>query len=276
MVFPDFVEIYGLEDWERSMPALGYFTQFASAEFAVRPFLDRDPERAMVYMDRWSKHENPHVRRLASEGCRPRLPWAMALPKFKEDPRPILPILDRLKDDESESVRRSVANNLNDISKDNPGLVLETCEHWYGRSEQIDWVVKHGCRSLLKAGDTRALRLFGFGDPAQIAVERLHVRETELQIGDALFFAFELKVNGEEEIKLRLEYAINYVKAGGKTSKKIFQISERRYAPSTHKLQRKQSLADMSTRKHYPGKHRLAVIVNGEEKAACFFELLAA
>ena len=120
LIFPEFVEVYGLDEWERSLPALEFFTRFGSSEFAVRPFLHRDPARVMQYVMKWADSDNHHVRRLASEGCRPRLPWAMALPKFKADPSPLFPVLEKLKDDESDYVRKSVANNLNDISKDHP------------------------------------------------------------------------------------------------------------------------------------------------------------
>ncbi len=274
LTFPDYVEMYGLEDWEISIPALAYFTQYGSAEFAVRPFLDRDPKRAMGYLSSWAEHGNPDVRRLASEGCRPRLPWRMALPKFKEDPSLILPILEKLKDDESEAVRRSVANNLNDISKDHPQVVLDVCERWYGQSERTDSIVKHACRSLLKAGNRRALKLFGFSDPKQIRVEELTLEKDRLRIGEDLGFSFELCVGGEEEQKIRLEYSIHHVRARGRISRKVFQYSEKMYVPGEHWLQKTHSMADRSTRKHYPGEHLLAIIVNGEEKAKASFRLI--
>ena len=119
------IEVYGLGYPEESLHALEQITRLVSAEFAVRPFILRDPDRTMEYFRRWSLDENATVRRLASEGCRPRLPWAVALPMFKKDPSPLLPILENLKDDASLYVRKSVANNLNDISKDHPDLVLE-------------------------------------------------------------------------------------------------------------------------------------------------------
>lgn len=274
MIFPEFVEVYGLEDWERSLPALEFFTRFGSSEFAVRPFLDRDPERAMAYVLKWAESSDHHVRRLASEGCRPRLPWAMALPKFKADPSPILPVLEKLKDDESEYVRKSVANNLNDISKDHPELVIELCEGWFGRSPRTDWIVKHACRGLLKARHERALRLFGFGDDKQVEVTKLRLNKKRLPIGEDLAFAFELQVGGTGERKLRLEYTIDFVKANGKTSKKVFQLSEKSYAPGAYTQRKKHATADLTTRKHYPGKHQLAVVVNGKELAAVSFDLL--
>ncbi|MBZ0310407.1 MAG: DNA alkylation repair protein, partial [Anaerolineae bacterium] len=162
MTFPDFVELYGLEDWEVSLPALEQFTQQSSAEYAVRPFILREPERMMQQMKAWAQHKSPHVRRLASEGCRPRLPWAMALPIFKRDPAPILPILELLKNDESEYVRRSVSNNLNDISKDNPQVVIETVRRWQqDDSPEMQKLIHHALRTLVKAGHPDALALLG-------------------------------------------------------------------------------------------------------------------
>lgn len=274
MIFPEFVEVYGLEDWERSLPALEFFTRFGSSEFAVRPFLHRDPERGMAFMRNCAESPDHHVRRLASEGCRPRLPWAMALPKFKADPSPILPVLERLKNDESEYVRKSVANNLNDISKDHPERMIDLCERWFGRSPRTDWIVRHACRGLLKARHERALQLFGFGDNEQVEAAGLRLDRKRLAIGEDLTFAFELRVGGSGERRLRLEYAIDFVRARGKTSKKVFQLSEKSYAPGAYPQRKRHSLADLSTRKHYPGTHRLTIVVNGRELASCSFDLL--
>ncbi len=275
MIFPEFVEVHGLADWERSLPALEFFTRFGSAELAVRPFLDRDPERALAYVRMWAESADHHVRRLASEGCRPRLPWAMALPKFKADPSPILPVLEKLKDDASDYVRKSVANNLNDISKDHPERMIEICERWFGHSPRADWIVKHACRGLLKARHDRALKLFGFGDSGQVEVTNLKLEKKRLPIGADLTFMFELQVSGDGERKLRLEYVIDFVKANGKTSKKVFQLSEKSYHAGVYPLRKKHATADLTTRKHYPGTHQLAVVVNGKEVAATTFDLLA-
>lgn len=273
MCLPDFVEQYGQHDWELSMPALQYFTRFGSAEFAVRPFLDADPERGMAYLLEWAEDENEHVRRLASEGCRPRLPWAMALPKFKRDPSLILLVLEKLKDDESETVRRSVANNLNDISKDHPELVLDLAERWYGHTERTDALVRHALRGLLKAGSRRALQLFGIGTAEMLQVTGLMVKPNCLKIGEDLVFRYHLHVQGDETRRVRLEYAVDFVKARGEHSRKVFQHSEKDFAPGKHVLEKKHSLVDRTTRKHYPGVHRLAVITNGEEKAVTEFTL---
>jgi 3-methyladenine DNA glycosylase AlkC len=264
---PTFVEMHGLDDWETSLPAMRVFTQYSSSEFSIRPFLLQDPGRAIAYLLELADDEHPNVRRFASEGCRPRLPWAVALPQFKEDPRPILPILEKLKDDDSEFVRTSVANNLNDISKDNPELVLDICERWQGGSKKTDWIIKRACRTLLKAGNTRALRLFGFGDPGAMEVTDLGLADREVAIGGDTRFSFKLCLHTDKPCKIRLEYVVGYVKKTGKISDKVFQIREDTLDPGEHEISRKISFADLSTRKHYPGKHRLSIIVNGVAKA---------
>ena len=273
MVHHDYVELYGMDNWALSLPALGYFTRFGSSEFAIRPFLDRDPERTMSWMNKWAEDKDEKVRRFASEGCRPRLPWAMALPKFKKDPGLILPVLEKLKNDPSEFVRKSVANNLNDISKDHPALVLDLCERWTGLSQNTDWVIKHACRTLLKAGDKDALLLFGYGDPAHINVENLTLKNKTVKIGENLLYSFQLVNKGKKTDKVRLEYCIDFVKKTGKQSRKIFKITENDYKPGAHSFSKKHSFVDMSTRKHYEGKHRICIIVNGEEKAKALFEV---
>ncbi|MBN1479142.1 DNA alkylation repair protein [candidate division KSB1 bacterium] len=274
MTLHDYVEMYGQDNWNVSLPAIRYFNQFASGEFAIRPFLDQNPQRGMEFMLSCAEDSSEKIRRFASEGCRPRLPWAMALPKFKKDPSLIFPVLEKLKDDDSDFVRNSVANNLNDISKDHPDMVLHLCETWHGISPQTDWIIKQACRSLLKAGDKRAMRLFGFGDPDNLSVENLAFTKTSLSIGQDQYFSFNLNVQEDTECKIRLEYAVFYVKAN-KVSKKIFQISENSYSPGIYSFKRKQTFEDMSTRKHYPGTHAIAIIVNGEEKARGEFKVTA-
>jgi 3-methyladenine DNA glycosylase AlkC len=271
LAFPDYVVTYGMEDWDLSLPALAHITKYVTAELAIRPFLDQDPDRVMACMNEWAEDKDPKLRRLASEGCRPRLPWAMALPKFKKDPSPILPVLEKLKKDTSEDVRRSVANNLNDISKDHPGLVLDICEKWYGVSEETDKIVKHACRSLLKAGDKRAMRIFGYSDPSTMELANFKLDKKELRIGDTLNFSFDLAL--KEKSKVRLEYAVFYVKAKGQLSKKVFKITENDYQPGRRSFKKKHFFADQSTRKHFPGTHYLSVIVNGEEKAKISFKI---
>lgn len=152
VILNNYVEQYGLDDYETSVKAIEKITQFTSCEFVTHPFIIKYPDEMMKQMLVWSKHEHWGVRRLSSEGCRPRLPWAMALPNLKKDPTPIIPILENLKNDPARFVRLSVANNLNDIAKDNPEIVIDLAKKWKGESKEVDWIIKHGCRTLLKQG----------------------------------------------------------------------------------------------------------------------------
>ena len=223
LYFPDFVEVFGLDHFDASIPALQHFTALSSSEFAVRPFIVRYDDRMMRVMYDWSAHDNEHVRRLSSEGCRPRLPWGIALQKFKADPAPILPILERLRADPSEYVRRSVANNLNDIAKDHPDLVLDVAKRWVGESAETDQVVKHACRTLLKRGDQRALVLFGHHDAVPVRA-RLTLSATTISIGEKLHFAIAMR--SDEATPARIEYTIDFVKKGGGVSRKVFKIGD--------------------------------------------------
>ena len=274
MTLPDFVEVYGLEHYELSLKALAVFTKYSSSEFAIRPFLKMETTKTMEYMSKLAESENENVRRFASEGCRPRLPWAMALPYFKNDPSLIIPILEKLKNDKSEFVRKSVANNLNDISKDNPDLVLNLCEKWHGSSKNTNWIVKHACRTLLKSGNKRALMIFGFGDAKNFNIKNLNFEKNIIKIGEEICFSFQFENLNKQSSKVRLEYGVDFMKSNGKLSRKIFQISEKNWQSGIHPISKKHSFVNRTTRKHYVGKHKIAIIVNGEEKAIQDFELI--
>lgn len=275
MFFPDYIEKYGMSDFEIAMEVMPEITKFASCEFAVRRFILANPERSMELMTAWSLDENLHVRRLASEGCRPRLPWAVALPDFKKNPEAVLPILENLKNDPSEYVRRSVANNLNDISKDNPEIALGIFEAWYGETEERNKLVKHGARTLLKKGDNRALHIFGLGPNKDVSIQDIVLKTPKVRIGEYLDFEFTL-VNKGAQANLRLEYAIHYLLNNGELSKKVFKISEKEYAAkSENRLNRKQSFKIISTRRYYTGKQALSIIVNGVETALFYFDLVS-
>jgi 3-methyladenine DNA glycosylase AlkC len=248
------------------------YTQYSSSEFAVRPFIIKHEKRMMAQMYEWSKHENEHVRRLSSEGCRPALPWGQALNSFKKDPSPVLPVLEQLKADPSAYVRKSVANNLNDISKTHPDLVAKLASSWYGKHEHTDWIVKHGCRTLLKKGNRDVLSIFGFHDVSSIDVSGFSLDEKSVALGGEITFRFDVLV--KEATKVRLEYGIDYMKSNGKRNRKIFQISELNFAENQRKsYSKKHSLEDLSTRKHYPGQHSITLIVNGIERGTLDFEL---
>ncbi|WP_339076219.1 DNA alkylation repair protein [Clostridioides difficile] len=192
--FPDFVEVYGQDDinWDLSISALERNTEYWSSEFAVRAFIIKDEERMMAQMRKWSKHKSEHVRRLASEGCRPQLPWGQAISKFKKDPTPVLPILEQLKTDTSTYVQKSVANNLNDISKTHPDLVISIAKDWYGKNKSTNWIVKHGCRTLLKKGNRDVLALFGYDDTTSINIQDFTLETTSISIGEDLTFSFNI------------------------------------------------------------------------------------
>lgn len=280
LFFPDFVEVHGTaeEHWELSMQALERFTQKSSAEFAVRVFLIRDPERMMRQMLSWASHPNEHVRRLASEGCRPRLPWGQALPVFKKDPTPLLPVLELLKEDASLYVRKSVANHLNDITKDHPEVVLEIARRWKGQHPYTDWIIRHACRNLIRKANPEALALFGYAvsqDSAPIvASAAMHARPSELEIGENCRLEYTLQVQEGESLHLRIEYGIDFVKSGGKTSRKLFLLSDKTVAGgSSLSGSRVHRFADLSTRRHYAGEHRIVLMVNGVEAASTAIEL---
>ncbi|HBG0293739.1 DNA alkylation repair protein [Clostridioides difficile] len=272
--FPDFVEVYGQDDinWDLSISALERNTEYWSSEFAVRAFIIKDEERMMAQMRKWSKHKSEHVRRLASEGCRPQLPWGQAISKFKKDPTPVLPILEQLKTDTSTYVQKSVANNLNDISKTHPDLVISIAKDWYGKNKYTNWIVKHGCRTLLKKGNRDVLALFGYDDTTSINIQDFTLETTSISIGENLTFSF--KILAKKATKTRLEYGIDYMKSNGKRNRKIFKISEVSLKENEKKsYMKKHSFADVSVRRHYPGIHSITIIINGVEKGKLDFEL---
>lgn len=274
LLFPDFIEEYGIDDPDVSIPALEYLTRFSSSEFAVRPFIIKYEKRMLKQHLAWAKHKDHHVRRLASEGIRPRLPWAMALPAFKKDPAPVLPILELLKNDESEYVRRSVANNLNDISKDHPGQVLKVIGEWRGISPETDRLVKHACRGLLKKGHTEALQSFGLNHKVKATVSDLKLNPSKLSIGDAMQFSFKVDLHEKKTHEIRVEYKIYFVKANGSLSSKIFQIGTYETEPgASFEISRQHKFSDLTTRKHYPGEHKLCIVINGKEMAEAAFLL---
>ncbi len=272
--FPDYIETYGLNDYKNSVKAIEFVTQFITCEFAVRPFMLKYSDQMMNQMIEWSLHKNHKVRRLASEGSRSRLPWGMALPAFKKNPEPLLPLLENLKNDPSEWVRKSVANNLNDIAKDNPEVVLAIAAKWKGISKETDAIIKHGSRTLLKQGHAKILKHYGLNTTG-IVVSGFKIKTPKVKIGDPVEFHFTVQNTTSKDKIIRLEYAVYYNKANGQLSKKVFKISERVFkARETTSIVRKQSFKLITTRKFYAGKHKLSLIVNGEEKEAKVFELL--
>lgn len=272
-----FVASYGLEHFEVSMHAQYELTQRFTAEFSIRSFLERHPAATLERLRLWARDPSVHVRRLVSEGTRPRLPWASRLRAFQKDPRPVLELLEKLKDDPELYVRRSVANNLNDIGKDHPGLLVKTAERWLidapaGRA----WVVRHALRSAVKRGETEALRVLGYGAGARVALENVCIHPAVVTMGGAVTLSFEL-VNLEKGVqRVMVDFRVQFVKAAGKVGAKVFKLRAVEMAPGERVLFRKTvSLAELTTRKHYAGIHRVEALLNGEVRALGSFELTA-
>jgi 3-methyladenine DNA glycosylase AlkC len=278
MVFPDYVEVCGLDDWEASMPALEEFTQHMSAEFAIRPFIARYPERTMAQMLAWAGHESAEVRRLASEGCRPRLPWGIRLPALMADPSPILPILERLKDDESESVRKSVANNLNEIAKDHPALVLDLLRGWQpGATVEVRWITGHALRTLVKQGHPDALALLGYGTGEEIAVHAVAVEPEAVAIGGQVALSFDVESRSAAPLNLMIDYVVYHMKANGRLSPKVFKLAKKTIRPGeVLHVEKKHSFAPVTTRTYYPGQHAIEPKINGRLFGRVTFVLMAA
>ncbi len=272
MVLPDFVEVYGLNDFDNSIIALEYFTINSSSEFAIRDFIIKYEKETMEYMLLWAKSSNEHIRRLASEGSRPRLPWAKAISSFKKNPELILEILDILKNDKSLYVRRSVANNLNDISKDNPSVLINFVQKNINKNKNLTWLCKHASRTLLKKGNTEILELFSYRKIKDLSINNFEL-EQNVSIGEYLNFSFNL-ISSEVLTLIRLEYEIDFIMSNYKRSKKIFMISSSNVKSNNKQISKKHSFKKITTRKYYKGLHYITIIVNGEKIIQKSFNLV--
>lgn len=274
VVLPDFVGLYGQDHFDASMEALAFFTTFGSAEFAIREFLRRDLSRTLTVMETWAHSDNEHHRRLASEGSRPRLPWSFRLDALVADPSPTWPILEALRNDPSLYVRKSVANHLNDVTKDHPAWVLDRLEGWPLADKHTAWIAKHALRTLIKKGDKRALAVIGAGEKPKVLVHDLSITPQQIKLGDHVTLAFRLESTAKKPQRLVIDYRIHYVKKAGGTSGKVFKLKELTLAPGESvAVTRRQSIRDFTTRVHHAGRHEIDVLVNGENLAQGFFDL---
>lgn len=275
LILPEFVGRFGGDHPAESLEALRFLTRFSSGELAVREFLRRDLRGTLRVMEGWAADENEHVRRLASEGCRPRLPWSFHLEELIADPAPVGPILDRLRADPSLYVRKSVANHLNDISKDHPAWMLARLRGWDRTHPHTAWIAKRAARTLIKAGHPGAMRLFGFGVRPAARVGEFRLTRKRLRLGEALEFSFTLRSNSRRPQQVVVDYRIHYVKRRGARTPKVFKLAEVALAPgATTTLRKRQVLRDFSTRKHHAGRHRVEVQVNGRVLAGADFLLV--
>lgn len=270
----EFVARHGLGHFDISMAALADLTRFGSAEFAVRPFLAAEPARALAVMQGWAESPDPHVRRLASEGSRPRLPWATRIPALQADPTLGAPILEVLKADDSPYVRKSVANHLNDIAKDVPAWVVARLGTWSQDEASTRWIVRHALRTLIKQGDAGALALIGANHGAEIAVRRFAVSPDRIRLGGDITLSAELMSTAPTGQRLVVDYRIDYARSGGRRSAKVFKFKTFDLAAGDNAiLSIRQVIRDFSTRRHHSGVHAVDLLVNGKTVASSQFVL---
>jgi len=260
-----YVAARGLNDWETSMWVQHQLTQRFSCEYSIRFFLERDAERTLGRLRQWTSDPSPHVRRLVSEGTRPRLPWAPRLRDFQKDPAPVLELLELLKDDPASLVRRSVANNLNDIGKDHPRLLVETCRRWMvDASVDRRALIRHALRTAVKRGEPGALETLGYTSHHQVRIHGVSWRPEQAVIGSAVEINFTVTNDGDEPGEFNVDLKVHFVKANGSTTPKVFKVKQLTLAPGeTAALRKRVSLAQHTTRTHYPGLHAAEVLVNG-------------
>ena len=273
--FDIFIREYGLGHFEDSMTAIHAITQRFTSESSIRPFLIHRQKETLAQLQSWIEDDSVHVRRLVSEGTRPLLPWNPRIPAFRKNPKPVIKLLRQLRDDPELYVRRSVANNLNDIGKDNPEVLTETTAKWMkGASAERVWLIRHALRGAIKAMNPDALAVLGYGKASGIKVSSGMVDPDKVRIGDSVVVHFDLKNTSKEDQKLLVDFQIHYIKANGKPSAKVFKLKETVLKPAeTEHFQKKVSVADMTTRKHYPGRHKVDVAINGQLRELSHFDL---
>ncbi|MGK0155427.1 MAG: 3-methyladenine DNA glycosylase AlkC [Neolewinella sp.] len=270
----DYVARYGIKHPKRALRCLHACTQRNTAEYAIRPFLIEHRELTMATLQGWLRDSNPHVRRLVSEGTRPRLPWGIQLQHLVADPTPTFGFLQKLQDDDSEYVRRSVANHLNDIAKDHPGHVAEWLEqNLPGASVERRAMLRHASRTLIKRGDGRVLKAWGLANPLRGEV-LFSISPNSVAQGDAVMLSVSLQSGAKKAQALMVDYVVHHVKKSGATSAKTWkgwQLTLQ--AGEQRELQKKHSLKVVTTRCDYPGKHVVDLMINGKVVASAAFGL---
>lgn len=269
-----FIGNYGADDFETSIRANYHFTKLFTAEFSIRPLLIHHQARTLEKLKTWATDENVDVRRLVSEGTRPRLPWAPRLPEFQRDPIPVLELLELLKDDPELYVRRSVANNLNDIGKDNPNQLISTAKRWMkDATNERKWVIKHALRFAIKAGNPEALAVLGFSSDSPITVQNA-VIPAEAHVGGSALIQFDVVNPSDQPHIVNIDFQIHYIKSNGKSSAKVFKLkSTTIHAKERLTAKKRVSLEEMTTRKHFPGEHRVDALINGQVHPIGMFQL---
>jgi 3-methyladenine DNA glycosylase AlkC len=271
-----FVAEHGLDHFDVSMRAQYELTKRFSAEASIRPFIAKYPERTLGEMHAWANDPNAHVRRLVSEGTRLRLPWAPRVAWLDAHPHRVLALLELLKDDPASVVRRSVANNLNDLGKVHHALLIRSCEAWLeNASADRRQLVEHALRTAVKRGSPDALRLLGYGRKAPVTLEDVDIAPRRVAIGGRVTIAFALRNRSRAAEDLLVDLAVHFVKANGTSAAKVFKV-KRVVVPSRGRVDfsTSVSLAVHTTRKPNPGRHAVDVIVNGKSMAAGSFQVV--
>ncbi len=273
-----FVAKWGLDHFDASMRAQYVLTQKFSAEFSIRHFILRDPARSLAVFHSWTNDTNEHVRRLVSEGTRPRLPWAVRLPPFIQNPAPVLELLEKLRDDPALYVRRSVANSLNDIAKDHPDLVVDVCRRWsHGASAERKWIIRHALRWLVKRGHVGAIQLLGGGTKPKVRIESIAITPNKVTLGSSVAMAFDLVSEGKKSQELVVDYVMHHPGATGKMRSKVFKLRRVKLEPQQClRLEGRISLVDRTIRKHHPGLYRIDLRIGGTDFALGSFEAVVA
>ncbi|WP_344179156.1 DNA alkylation repair protein [Kribbella lupini] len=262
-------------DFERGLELLALLTPRLTAEFALRTFLAADLARALETVSTWTKHPDEHVRRLASEGTRPRLPWAKQVREILARPEVTREILDALRHDDSPYVRRSVANHLNDVSRANPALAVDIATSWLADpADTTPQLVSHALRTLVKAGDPAAMALLGYAPPAALTVDGPLLSVEGVTVGESLEFTFDARNEGPDEVRLAIDYVVHHVKANGTLTPKVFKLTTRTLAPGESiSLAKRHSFKPISTRRYYAGEHALELQINGHPFGRATFTL---
>jgi 3-methyladenine DNA glycosylase AlkC len=271
-----FVAEFGLEHFDQSMHAQYVLTQRFTAEFSIRPFIERHERKALMMLRAWARDPDAHVRRLVSEGTRPRLPWAGRLRRFQQDPSPVLALLELLKDDPEPYVRRSVANNLNDIGKDHPAVLVDVARRWMeGASAERRALVRHALRTLVKHGHPGALAVLGFGRKADVTIEDAVIAPKRVSKGGKVVVTFSVRSTARRPQQVLVDLRVHFVKATGRASPKVFKLKSATLAAgATMSCRKTVTLADLTTRQHYPGRHLVEALVNGHALPIGAFTLI--
>ena len=261
----EFIRAHGLPHFDDSMRGLYALTQRFTGEFALRPFLAERTSETLEQLQIWTMDPSDHVRRLVSEATRPRLPWAPRLRIFQKDPHPVLYLLAQLREDSSLYVRRSVANNLNDIGKDHPALLVQTAAEWMrDASVERRWVVQHALRSSVKKGDPAALAVLGFSATTRLTVLDSTFKPARPRMGSKVVVTVALTNPTRVTQRAVVDLRVHFVKSNGGVGIKVFKLSTVELAPrGSIELRKTVSLADLTTRRHYPGEHKVDVQING-------------